>query len=261
MINLYLLFVANTFSVLTRCIKRVTITYALGFCILSLPSSVFPSSELKPIYLNTTAKEPLSTSNQQGLMDLVATEAFRRCGYKLVLDKLPAERALRNADMGIIDGELSRIEGIETLYPNLVRVPEKIYDWYFVAFSKKSMELNNGWDSLSNHNIAFVNGWKIYEKFSPKTAIVTRTKNEDQLFNLLIRDRTDIVLYHRAGGHFIVKKLQLNDVKELSPPLAIKEMFIYLNKKHSRLVPKLAKALAELKADGTYSRIMDSGHL
>lgn len=212
------------------------------------------------IILNTTGDEPLNTPDQKGIMDLIAQKAFRRCGYRLKLDKLPAERALHSADMGLIDGELSRIEGIDETYPNLIRVPEKILDWYFVAFSKKILNLNNGWESLSNYNIAFINGWKIYESLTPRSARVIKTKNKEQLFNLLARDRTDIVLYHRVGGNYIVGQLKLKDVKELTPPLSVKEMFIYLNKKHSKLVPELAKAISDMKKDGTYDRIVNRNY-
>lgn len=250
-------------AVYTMCIKPYKcylVSLITIICVLVV-SSVKGDKETasRPIIvLNTTAHEPLSTPDQKGLMDQIAVEVFRRCGYKLVLDKLPAERALRNANIGLTDGELSRIAGLEEIYPNLIRVPEKIYDWYFVAFSKKQLDLNKGWNSLANQNIAYINGWKIYESFSPKTARVTKTKNEEQLFTLLSRDRTDIVLYHRAGGNYIINQLKLNDVKELHPPLAVREMFIYLNKKYSRLVPKLIKALVDIKTDGTYDRIMNS---
>jgi len=211
------------------------------------------------IVLNTTGKEPLSTPDHQGLMDQLATEAFRRCGYTLMFDALPAERALRNADKGIIDGELARIKGMEKIYPNLIRVPEKLIDWYFVAYSKNPLDLANGWESLAQRNIAFITGWKIFEQNSPESASITKVRNADQLFTLLSRGRTDIALFNLASGNYLVEKLKLKDVKAQMPPLAVREMYIYLNKKHSRLVPILAKSLADMKSDGTYDKILNSG--
>lgn len=32
---------------------------------------------------------------------------------------------------------------------------------------------------------------------------------------------------------------------------------MYLNKKHAALVPKLAQALADMKADGSYQKLFD----
>ena len=248
----------NLLALITPRPSYLSFGVALCWCTSINPCFADSDDSLKRIVLNTTAEAPLSTRDQQGIMDRVAMEAFRRCGYKLVLDKLPAERALRHANKGLIDGELSRIEGIEKTYTNLVRVPEKIYEWHFVAFSKKSYKLTNGWDSLANQNIAFINGWKIYENLTPASATITKTKNERQLFTLLKRDRADIVLYHRAGGSFLIDEMKLLDIKELSPPLAVKKMFIYLNKKHYHLIPALTKAMIDLKSDGTYARIMKS---
>ena len=37
-----------------------------------------------------------------------------------------------------------------------------------------------------------------------------------------------------------------------SPPLAVREMFIYLNKRHQALASKISSALAAIKAEGLY---------
>ena len=60
-------------------------------------------------------------------------------GVELRLVKLPAERGLINANAGIEDGDLARITGLEKQYPNLVRVPEKLVDLDFTAFSKQRL--------------------------------------------------------------------------------------------------------------------------
>ena len=41
-------------------------------------------------------------------MDDVAREALKSIDYELVIDRLPAERGLRNANNGLIDGEMIR---------------------------------------------------------------------------------------------------------------------------------------------------------
>lgn len=242
---------------LVQC-RFLTLIQILGLTVLSVIAPVAYADTNRTIVLNTTGKEPLSTLDQKGVMDLIAVEAFRRCGYELRLETLPAERALRIANKGVIDGDLVRIRGLEELYPDLIRVPEKLMDWYFVAFSKQALNLSAGWESLANRNIAFITGWKIYEKNAPESATVTKVRNAEQLFTLLSRNRTDIALYNRVSGNYIIKKLKITEIREQATPLAVSEMFIYLNRKHSRLVPKVAKALAEMKADGTYERIWNN---
>jgi polar amino acid transport system substrate-binding protein len=49
----------------------------------------------------------------------------------------------------------------------------------------------------------------------------------------------------------------MRDVQLCEPPLAMREMFIYLHKKHKALVPKLANVLREMKQDGRYQILVD----
>jgi polar amino acid transport system substrate-binding protein len=57
------------------------------------------------------------------------------------------------------------------------------------------------------------------------------------------------------GGYYMIRTLGLMDVTIAQPSLASREMFLYLNKKHEKLVPKLATALKEMKLDGSYYAI------
>lgn len=209
------------------------------------------------ILLNVTIKAPLSTDSQSGFIDEIASEALRRIGYQLRTVRLPAERALKSSNRGIIDGELVRVEGIDKLYPNLIRVPEKIMDWEFVVFSYKPISLAKGWDALAGKSIAHINGWKILEKNIPTNAEVTKTSNALSLFKLLKRNRTDYVLYERWGGQYLLIEQAMDGVMLRHPPLAVKEMFIYLNNKHRLLVPKLAAALLAMKQDGSYQKLVN----
>ncbi len=125
------------------------------------------------LVLNAVGQPPLNTETHDGFMDEVSREAMKRIGYKLVIDIQPAERALRSANKGYIDGEISRIKGLNNTYNNLIRVPENIMVWEFVVFSNIPVNLQQGWDSLANKNVAFINGWKILENSVPKTASIT----------------------------------------------------------------------------------------
>jgi len=188
-------------------------------------------------------------------MDKVVQQAFAHINVQLDTVQLPAERGLINANSGLVDGEMSRINGLTKSYPNLIPVPEKIMDWEFVAFSKKDIDLSKGWASLANHSVALINGWKILENNVPKSSDVVKVKNPTQLFTLLELNRTDIVLFEKWGGLVLIKKNKLKDIRLLSPILAKREMHIYLNKKHNKLINPLNKALLEMKSNGQYQNI------
>ena len=82
------------------------------------------AAEPRVLVLNDINEPPYTNTERTGFLDIIATEAFRRAGLELRLVKLPAERALLLANNGIEDGDLTRIPGLETQYPNLIRVPQ-----------------------------------------------------------------------------------------------------------------------------------------
>lgn len=232
--------------------RPITFSTSIVILLLSIGVNVYanPGHVLR---INDTNAPPLTTPEQDGFLNIVASEAFRRAGVKLELIKLPAERALINANAGIEDGELTRIAGLEKLYPNLIRVPEKLIDWEFVAYSKNP-DLQSRWPAIRQHTIGHITGWKIYEKHVRGATQVVPTTTPTQLFHLLERDRIEVALYARWMGQALIQKLDIKNIHQLEPVLASREMFIYLHKHHAKLVPKIAKALRELKQEGFYAR-------
>lgn len=217
-------------------------------------SQIYASQTL---IINTTGKLPLSSPDQTGFLDRVAAEAFRRSGLKLETIQLPAERGLINVNLGIEDGEMSRIAGLEKIYPNLVRVPETIMDWEFYAFSEQKIDLKGGWSDLANYSVAFINGWKILEKNVPAEAEITKVKNPEQLFYLLTRKRTQVVIYERWSGLRYIQQPQFKAVRLVQPALSKRKMYMYLHKKHQVRVIKIAEALKSMKRDGTYNKLVE----
>ena len=205
------------------------------------------------LVLNDTNEPPYTTPAGDGFLDVVAGEAFRRLGVDLQLVKLPAERGLLNANAGIEDGGMVRIAGLEKKYPNLVRVPEKLIDWEFAAFSK-DRSIPARWPAIRQRAVGLIKGWKIYEQAVEGAPRVTAADDPDQLFRLLELGRIEVALYERWLGAALAKERKLNGVHALTPPLAVREMFIYLHKRHAPLVPKLAEALRALKHEGFYAR-------
>lgn len=207
------------------------------------------------LILNTFAGPPLSNSEGTGFYDLVLKEAFNRAGHEIEIIQLPAERSLTNANEGITDGDFVRISGLESIYPNLVQVPEKITDFEFVAFTKHIDIPIKGWESLQPYHVAIVRGWKILEKNIAPSPSLIRVKNQYLLFSLLANDRTDIVVYSRFEGYDLINQHKIQGITALEPPLAVREMYLYLNKKHSSLIPLIETNLKEMKRDGTFDKI------
>ncbi len=226
----------------------------LFFFLLFQPSAAAAGDTL---YIGTALEPPLSDSRQTGMVDAIVREAFSRMGIKVVIEQLPAERSLLNADSGINDGDLFRIGGLSRLYPNLLQVSEKIMDIEFVGFSRDLSGRMDGWECLAPFSVGIVTGWKILEE-NIRSAVLTKVENRELLFMLLARGRAEIVIYERLEGYDALAGMALSGVAALEPPLATREMFLYLNKKHRAQVPRMAESLRVMKADGTYNRIVTS---
>jgi polar amino acid transport system substrate-binding protein len=232
---------------------------AHGWTLLLLAGILFVSSvgfadEPRVLVLNDVNEPPLTTPEHTGFLDVIAMEAFRRVGVELRLVKLPAERALLLANDGLQDGDLTRIAGLEEQYPNLVRVPEKLIDWDFAAFSKDA-SIPADFEAIRRRSAGLIKGWKIYEQNMAGAVHVTTVDDPEQLFRLLDRDRIDVALYVRWMGLALIQKQSLKNIRLLEPPLASRAMYVYLNKRHAELVPKLAEAMRALKREGFYRRI------
>ena len=232
---------------------KFTLPLVLAGALLLTAGSVC-RAELPVLVLNNANEAPFTTPDGKGFLDAVAGEAFRRAGVRLQLVKLPAERGLLNANAGIEDGDLTRIAGLEAQYPNLVRVPEKLVDWEFTAFSKNPA-LSTSWADLRTYPVGHIRGWKIYEKHLAGAPSVLSSEDAAQMFRQLQLDRIDVALYERWIGLSLLKQLNSKEIFPLDPPIAKREMFIYLNKRHAALVPKLAEALRAIKAEGLYDRL------
>lgn len=213
------------------------------------------------IVLNTAFGPPISNATQTGFGDQVMTEAFKRIGYKVEIVRLPAERALINANRGIDDGELARIGGLQKKYPNLIQVPETFLTVNMVLYSKNYPEfVVDGWDSVASHSLAIISGWKIMERNFAKLGDrieIIKTDTPEQSFSLLENDRVDFIAYSNWSGLAYIKKHSLKNIRLLEPPLARPEFYVYLHKKHKAIVPQLAVAIKTMKTDGTLQTLFD----
>jgi len=209
-----------------------------------------------PLTITSGRGEPFVNIEHNGFYDLIVENMFQRIGVEAKTILLPSERSLINANSGVDDGNIARIRGIEKKYKNLVMVPEKVIDFDFVAFTKNRQFEIEGWKSLKPYNVAFINGWKAFEKNVKHYKSLVRTRDSAQLFELLNNDRVDVVLYDLWSGAWRNRQ-HSDNVDYLRPPVASYQLYLYINKKHKKLIPELSNALVSMKTDGTYQRIYE----
>ena len=235
---------------------RSTRTTALAVVLLS--TCAFCLAQPAKLFLSTSSSPPLTSSDtKKGFLNELMQEAFRRIGGTVEIHNTPTERSLINVDAGLDDGALFHAAGAESEYPNLIRVPEKILDTDFVAFVKRLDIRIRNWNDLKPYSVAYPGNWKVYEHHVRDVAEITKTPTPNELIPLLERGRVDVILLSRRLGWYLKYQTQFGlTVQE--PPLVSQPGYLYFNRKHAALVPKLAQALRDMKADGSYRRIYDA---
>ena len=208
------------------------------------------------ITLNAGTREPFVTEDGGGFYGELVKELFSRLDIDAKVTLLPSSRSIINANMGIDDGVIARTKGMEKKYKNLIRIPVPVVKFKFVAYSLDKKIPFTDWDSLKPYSVGIIRGWQIYEKNVVNTKALTTVTNAEQLFKLLLNRRSDLILFELYRGSWWNKHLNAK-AHLIGSPIAEKDMFIYMNKKHEALIPKITKALEDLKKDGGFQRIED----
>ncbi|MFZ6778409.1 substrate-binding periplasmic protein [Undibacterium sp. Ji83W] len=231
---------------------KIWLTVILG---LMLVSSARAEATL---VLNTPFFAPITSPGRDGVLDLFYAELFKRVGFKVDIQPMSAERSLLNVNNGIDDGDVSRVLGIDKTYPNLVRVPESVMFYQMVVFTRKPSFTVTGADSLKPFDVGILTGWKILERNIVDTRSLLKLETGTQLFSMLDKGRIDVAVIEKLEGLHFIKSLGLKDIKIMEPAFVEGDWFLYLNKKHEALVPRLAEEIRKMKQDGTHKRIFDS---
>ncbi len=230
------------------------------FCVLLGFLAAVPAQAEQTLIMNTALGDPFSNPGHTGTLDLVYKELSRRVGIKFVLQYVPAERALINANSGMDDGEAARASGaeIETLYPNLIEVPGSLFKYNMVVFTRHANFTVAGPESLKPYHVGVIRGWKILERGVAGSRSFIAVADDEQLFALLDRSRVDVVVIDSTLGLKTVKTMGLKNIHLLQPPLYQGYWHPFLNKKYAALAPKIAAALTDMERDGTSQRIVAS---
>lgn len=208
-----------------------------------------------PFRVNTGFTPPVSTIFEQ-----ILQEVFSRLGRQLDFQELSAERSLILVNEGVDDAECCRIpDVVQREYPDLVAVPESVFEARFSAFVSNSSIQVGKWDDLKPHAVGTVTGWKILvkniDRIQPRESYVL--EDAEAMFKMLDMGRLDVATLGYLSGLKVLNELRLKDVVyALEPPLATRKLYLMVNKRHAALVPRLKEIIAALKADGTVDRIV-----
>lgn len=207
-----------------------------------------------PSYARTLTLTSVDESLATVVVERVLREAYQRLGIELVVDRVPARRALRMAAEGDSDGELVRIAGLEFEHDCLILVPVPVGVVEGVVFTTRPPFSVSGWNSLLSYRVGVQRGLRILERgrYSMEVLLVSSTS---QLFKLMIADRVDTIVVPSLTGIKVLKTHGLKGVKQLEPPLFSHDLYHYLHWKNRALVPAITEVLQNMRSEGRIKQI------
>ena len=250
----------HSFSILLRGGLFVGMLLIALICLARL--AVWPVSADEHIFRMAASHLPgIAQPDGHGHVDLMAAEAFRRIDVNFETIFLPGKRAKAMLNQGNIDGYLTGTPSLKASAPNAIMVPEPHTTIDFVALSRNAVTRLAGWDDLTRYDAAYIRGHKYFDR---------HVKNSgDRL--ILLNDYATIRKYflHRSadqgGVTFVLMSRSIahttfgveigRNVFIVEPPLGSISVHFFVHKRHRDLVPRLDKALREMRLDGTNERL------
>ena len=188
----------------------------------------------------------------------VLTEAYQKLDINIQVKKMPNARALKSANNGTFDGDVSRVKSIEAKFANLIRVPIEINYLQAQAFSADKSLAIDGWDSLKDKILISGVGIKFVENNLKKRIIACNfLPSFTQAMKMLDRGRADAAIFPRIVGITASSDAGTPNVLPIGEPLMKLSLFHYINKKHQATADKLAVVLKQMKTSGRISEIRD----
>ncbi len=174
--------------------------------------------------------------------------AAKRAGIGVQMRPVSAERGMLMANEGKLDGAIGRTMLAAREYPRLLAVPEPVFQYAPTAYSYKTIDVARGWASLRGHTLCVRRGYNFTDE---RTRGLPRQRldNDASLLRMLKAGGCDVALMDRRNKEAEAEMARDPDLQRLLPPLEEVPLYLFLNKRHAALAPRLAEALKQLKRD------------
>ncbi|WED25259.1 transporter substrate-binding domain-containing protein [Vibrio sp. DW001] len=190
-------------------------------------------------------------------VSLVLHQAYRQVKIDIEIKEIPGKRSLFYANSGETDGEVYRVEGIESKYPNLIRIDVPIRTEKMYLFVKKGNEFSvKNWEDFpENHTLGYIRGTYFIENAVSIYRIkIQPSSSYENLIRQLDANRNSVIIMGIKGER-LIERLQLKDIVRLDPPFHTLELYHYLHKRHAHLVSKITYVLQQMKNSGEIEKI------
>ncbi|MBF0572938.1 MAG: transporter substrate-binding domain-containing protein [Desulfamplus sp.] len=217
------------------------------------------------ITLATLDWQPFYASDlpENGFFAALSREAFKRAGYKMEIAFVPWKRALEMATKGHYDGLLGAYYNEERAGTFYFPDPVSKNDENFVQ--KKGAGISyTKLEDLKQYKIGGLRGSAPVVELLEKGFKVEETRIDELSIKKLNAGRIDLIIIGKQQLNYLLSNVE--DLKTLQgafeiiePPFQSLDLFCPITKKRAdgqEIVKNFNKALQEMKADGTYDKIL-----
>jgi polar amino acid transport system substrate-binding protein len=206
-------------------------------------------------------QKPIVVAVIQGAADAVAgkavmLEAYRRIGVPVEFREFSAEEALGASGNGVVGAELERIDGVSSVYPDLVQVSVPINVIQGTAFSGRYRFPVKGWYSLRPYKTGIVKGI-VFAEQQTRDMEVQIAENYPELIDWLIDGKIDVGIMTRIQGLSAIRNTGHGEITEMDGVLETLFLYHYVHVSRIDLVDLLTPVLKEMLLSGETRNFRD----
>lgn len=233
---------------------------ALGLGAIVLPPPVHAQADITPLVLGT----PRQDGNYAGAyLRRVYQALFDRVGVPIDIRYLPTARLTAELSSGHLDGDLGRPWGFGERNPDMVRVDEPAAEIVFALWAVDPQAQLNSLNELAAapRTVTYTRGVLECETqlrpVLPKDQLVSTSTTANALAMLYAGRNplycgVDLAVLSDAALPEHQGKARLRQVLRIAPAQGL---YLYLNRRHAALVPRLNASLKAMKAEGVVERL------
>jgi len=215
-----------------------------------------PPSASKSTVVSTTQKPNLRIAIAdifqkplQGEINLLR-QAFDYAGYHLQLVPLPAQRGLRYAAAGKLDGEFIRRREDITAFSSLLPIDEPLRRVELWVWMLTDNQCPSTLQNLHKFSMATVLSYG-FTKALPASADSKKVQTNSIVSSLRVLQagRVDYVVFDQRGMEYYRQLLDLDIKTCFEQPLSTINYFSFMHTKHRDKLPALTEALRRVKSE------------
>lgn len=204
---------------------------------------------------------PLMVENKdKGVFVDLAKEVARRAGFDAEVAVVPPPRAIGDFLEGKAD---ALFPALDVNFPDTSKFfrSENIYEKKDFAFTKKGGAQLTSIADLAGKKVGITNGYPYVKELTENKSIRFQPTQTDEQNAEKLRDgRIDAFVVEEKSGLKAFEKTKSSDAIQYDPAKALSTQSVYYACKSKELADRISKALADMKSDGTFAKIMSAAN-